>query len=1168
MSGSTIKKLEIQGFKSFSERTKILFHSGITAVVGPNGTGKSNIVDALLWVLGGQRPRAMRGEKIDNIIFNGNTKKPPLGMADVTISLSDPEEDLILNHRVYRSGESEYRLNGKAVRLKDIQDELRKRAIGDKEYFVIEQGTIGQFVTSKPADKRLLLEEAAGTAFYKDKKHQAETKLESSEHNLVRLEDIIDEVGRAKNSLQRQAQAANRYRKLRERIRELTALHFRRRIFQLEQNQAEASSQFHDFSAREKDWQAKLADEEKALAAKRRELWDQEKALKAEQEALYGLAARVTRLENEAAAEKKKLDYFEESRKRARRDIEEREQELKAQDQEEAEAAGESESLDRALAKALEESRAAELKAQEIRGRSEAKAGEVEDMRRRHLEILSSTTDFKNDLAKLEKEKELLARQEAKLAERVTAARQKLEAQEARLGRDQEEREELGRLRAQSEEEAVAASSQKDSCRREAEDMRAEADRLKAERSETSIHLQSLARLLEARSSHGPGPVPEGSLGRLTDFIEADAETARQLDLVWTEEAGAALLSSEDLLRAEGLANLRGLFLVLPPSSADSQGHPAAQEPEVLGWLKARLKVRQDLAGRLARLPEAAVVRDLKTAVSLWLRHPQGVYLTLEGDLLAPSGLLLKGPRENGAFTLHRESLDLQAKLARLEEDLSPLLARLEDKEKEHLQLEDRQAACRAELEDIGRKAQEAERRKALNQAEKDKAGEDRALLEKELALLVSDKLGLEPRLANISRELAALDEADRSLLAGMESGENDLRLGRRQAAEAEKSFLEHRAGGEVLQEKLRSLERQAQSLARRRETTRARILAAKEEVLSSDEEENRSRENIKGLEAESGLREEERLKKEALVAGAEKRLSNLGRQQEELEERITGWRRELENLKEERVKKEVGKAEVERDLVNLEEACWQELKKTLQEVKAEIPAEKLGGSEVEEELEQAKEDLLRYKAVNLMAEEEYLAQKERYEFLAKQRDDLRASISDTKEAITKIDQESKTMFLAALAEVNRNFQQVFTLLFNGGAAEVKLTDPEMPMDSGVDIAAQPPGKKLQSLTLLSGGEKSLTSLAFLFALFRYKPTPFCILDEVDAALDEVNLSRFLELMKKLKTETQFIIVTHNYKTMEVADYIYGTTMSEPNITNVYSVKLEKKEGAAPVKEP
>jgi chromosome segregation protein len=201
------------------------------------------------------------------------------------------------------------------------------------------------------------------------------------------------------------------------------------------------------------------------------------------------------------------------------------------------------------------------------------------------------------------------------------------------------------------------------------------------------------------------------------------------------------------------------------------------------------------------------------------------------------------------------------------------------------------------------------------------------------------------------------------------------------------------------------------------------------------------------------------------------------------------------------------------------------------------------------------------------MAEEEHQAQKERFDFLVKQRDDLRASISDTKEAIHKIDVESETMFLTALAEVNRNFQQVFNLLFNGGTAEVKLTEPESPMDSGVDIAAQPPGKKLQSLTLLSGGEKSLTSLAFLFALFRYRPTPFCLLDEVDAALDEVNLARFLKLMKKLKTETQFIVVTHNYKTMEVADYIYGTTMSEPNITSVYSVKLEKKEEALQAKD-
>ena len=1167
MSGSTIKKLEIQGFKSFPERTKILFHSGITAIVGPNGTGKSNIVDALLWVLGGQRPRSLRGEKIDNLIFNGNTKKAPQGMADVSISLSDPEEDLLVSHRIFRSGESEYRLNGKTVRLKDIQDELWKRGIGEKEYFVIEQGTIGQFVTSKPADKRILLEEAAGTAFYKDKKRQAENKLESSEQNLVRLEDIIEEVGRAKNSLQRQAQAANRYRKLRERIRELTALHFRRKFHQLEQSQAEAARQFQDFTDREKGWEAQLAAEEKALGQKRRELWDLEKSLKQQQEALYGLRAQVTRLENEAGSEKKKLDYFEERRRRARRDIEERRQEIELQDQEESEAARETENLGRELARIKEESLAAELKAQDLRRQTESRAGELEDMRRRHLDILSTTTGLKNSLAKLEKEKELLLRQEAKLRERLGAGRARIEEQEARLKHDLEDQEDLRRRRSLAEEDAAAASSQRDVCRREAEAWQAEAERLKAQRSEAAIQLQTLAKLLETRPGAEASPLPQGSPGRLADLIEADAETAGLLDIVWKGEAGAALISAEDLLKSSDGGGLPGTILLFPPSSDESQRHPAAEEPEVLGWLKPRLKARPDIAGRLTRLPEAAIVRDLRTAVTLWLRHPPAAYLTLEGDLLAPSGLLRRGPKEEGTFTLHREVQDLKNKLDRLEEALSPLLPRLEEKGKELVRLEEKLSACRAGLEEISRRSLETERRKTLDQAEKDKAADDLALLEKELAILVNDKQSLEPRLADISRQAAALEEEDRSLLTKTESGESDLRLCRRQAAEAEKYFLELRAGGEVFQEKLRSFERQTHSLTRSRVTTKAKILVAEEEVRRADEEEARARENIKRLEAESDKGEAERLEKETRVAQEEKRLAELGRQQEELEERVNGRRRELEGLKEDRVKKEVGKAEVERDLVNLEETCWQELKKTLPEIKADIPVEKLGGSEVEEELEQAKEDLLKYKAVNLMAEEEYQAQKERFDFLVKQHDDLRASISDTKAAIVKIDEESKAMFLAALAEVNRNFQQVFTLLFNGGAAEVKLTEPETPMDSGVDIAAQPPGKKLQSLTLLSGGEKSLTSLAFLFALFRYKPTPFCLLDEVDAALDEVNLARFLELMKKLKTETQFIIVTHNYKTMEVADYIYGTTMSEPNITSIYSVKLEKKEEAGPAKE-
>jgi chromosome segregation protein len=228
-------------------------------------------------------------------------------------------------------------------------------------------------------------------------------------------------------------------------------------------------------------------------------------------------------------------------------------------------------------------------------------------------------------------------------------------------------------------------------------------------------------------------------------------------------------------------------------------------------------------------------------------------------------------------------------------------------------------------------------------------------------------------------------------------------------------------------------------------------------------------------------------------------------------------------------------------------------------------PVAEMTGEEVERDLEEAREALNRFKAVNLMAEEEYLEQKKRYEFLVTQRQDLRESIASTEEAIKKIDEESKTQFLRAIEVVNKNFQEVFGLLFKGGNAEVKLLEPDNPLESGVEIVAQPPGKRVQNLSLLSGGEKSLTSLAFMFALFRYKPSPFCFLDEVDAALDDVNLVRFLDLLRQIKTQTQFLLVTHNYKTMEVADYIYGTTMEEPNITKLYSVKLEKKEETSAV---
>ena len=348
-------------------------------------------------------------------------------------------------------------------------------------------------------------------------------------------------------------------------------------------------------------------------------------------------------------------------------------------------------------------------------------------------------------------------------------------------------------------------------------------------------------------------------------------------------------------------------------------------------------------------------------------------------------------------------------------------------------------------------------------------------------------------------------------------------------------------------------------SLRERKEKINNKIKELIEEINSSEEniikinqflhKSNIEIDKLKGREKE--IREK--------VEKIECKLKSSKSEYREKEKNLNELRNNYEKTKEERIKWEVQKAEIERDLINIEEKCWQELNKSIEEIEKETISEEINLGEIEEELEKAKKKLETFKEVNMMAEEEYRAQEERYNFLIQQKNDLLESINSTHQAIAKIDEESKELFLKAVNEVNENFRKIFNLLFGGGRAGIKLTNKENPLESGVEIIAQPPGKRLQNLMLFSGGEKTLISLAFLFALFQFKPSPFCILDEVDATLDDANLTRFLNFIDQLKEKTQFLIVTHNLKTMEIADYIYGVTMTEPNVSSLYSIKLEKK---------
>jgi len=1211
-----IKKLEVQGFKSFADRTRVLFHPGITAIVGPNGTGKSNIVDAILWGLGGMRLKSVRVDRTEDVIFNGNTKRPPLSMADVVITLGNDEE-LVISHRVFRSGESEYRLNGKAVRLKDIQDELWKHSIGEKEYFVIEQGAIGSFVTSKPQEKRALIEEAAGTAYYKDKKRQAQSKLESSEQNLIRLEDIIIEVEKAKNSLYRQALAAARYRRLRERLRELTSHHFYRRMKYLDQQLAEAQAQLDQAWNREQLLSAQVKEEEKILAGQRKELWDLEKALKEKQEKVFSLKSQLSRLESEIERESKNLEYLDLSRKKAEADRKDLEEEIKAVEAERDQILSQLQDLEQNLVLKVQEAERKRAQLEEARKQVREAEARLAEVRKEQLQTIQENTEARNNYFRLEKELELFLKQAEKLNQEKSRAESQREELRSRLETINQQIEELQQNRSRLEQQLHEQTSLLSGVSGEIQELEKKLETLNREIDEITYQLQALEKITEAeRDSSSTDLLPE-ALGWFSDLVEVPAEEAPLFDLFWKEEGKAQAILAENFLRQHP-AEIRGHLLLLSETNSPDVPEELIKEEGVLGLLKNKIKVKDNLEKYLKALEDAVIVSDLLKAVQLWQRFPAFNYLTPAGEVLYSSGLLKTGQKKEGLFALAQEKKRLKQEIEQRQTQTSPLLQALEEKRQAWAELQDRVQKLRDELSASERRLYDLQKEKKYTEDDLARLNTSLEIIEKEGKIQEQERQELLARKEKASAITGEIEARLENIRDRMRQEEENLETAKAREKTEEQEYYQARSERDLLQERINGARASADSLEKRLQSIKTKIGQLEMDLLTGEEEKVNLARLIEELEqkrkklSEEAIAEEEKLKEfEAQVQTKQKDL-------EELENKLQELRKKEEEAREERVKLEIRKAEAERDRINLEETCWQELKKNLVELKQEmeaaeqpaeapaaeneeiaralseegeeaeeeteekqeekveekaeekprerrrvkpfIPARDLSDEDLEKELENIRETLQKYRAVNLMAEEEYLEQKKRYDFLIKQRQDLRESIHSTQEAIKKIDEESKNQFLKALEEVNKNFQELFALLFRGGTAEVKLLEPDNPLESGVEIIAQPPGKRVQNLTLLSGGEKSLTSLAFLFALFRYKPSPFCILDEVDAALDEVNLTRFLNLMKTIKHQTQFIIITHNYKTMEVADYIYGTTMEEPNVTKIYSVRMERKD--------
>lgn len=1153
-----IKKLELQGFKSFCEKTRVLFHPGITAIVGPNGTGKSNIVDAFIWILGGKKLSSLRGERSENVIFNGNTHRAPLSMADVVLYMEDQDEEHTLNHRVYRSGEGEYRLNGKSVRLKDIQEFLWKKGVAEKEYFVIEQGSIGVFLSSKPVEKRALLEDAAGTAYYKDKKRQAQNKLENSEQNLDRLEDIISEVSKTKNSLQRQAQSARRYRKLREKIRRLSFFLYRKKIEASEKHHQDTDQHYQKSLRQENQLITQLKEEERKLAAQRNKVWSLEKEIQKEQQNIHTLRSQLSKAETEKDQEKERIDFFEEKRKRAHKDKKELGKQLASLNNEKTTFQKKLNSLNQTFEQKKKELQKAEQHDQKSRQKLNRWQEKIEKLRQQYYQKISHYTEAKNEKIKIEKELELIQRQEEKNNSQIQNETPRLEQKEkeiSQIKRTLSQTQELFQNKKDELEKHRHSSIQFDS---ELEKLNDQINELNKTKDQHIHHLQALQKMEERERKSESSALLPGSLGLLADLLESNSPYTSLVDVFWKEETKAQLVYAQEFLNHLPKKDIKGRYLLLSHQAPHQVSSEILDDPRVIGLLKTQIQPDPQIKPYLSQLEEGVIVKDLSSAVKLWSQYPHFHFITTDGEVLFSSGFLKSGEEKEGIFALTQEIKSVKRKIEQTNQKLAPLEKNIKQKTHQKQSLEKQTQEMEREKDRLEQKLQELEKNHREQKEEKEKISQNISLSQQELDTLAGEKSPLLKKKKTIQQKLQTLQKEEDSLKQELEQEKEQFASFQKKYDQDKNNLYQLKSNVELFQEKIRNLKSQLHSIEERIQNIQTKQVSLDEEIQSSKQDEKKSHQNIQTLKQKIQSFHHQQKEKEASLAQKESHLKTLRKEQEEGEAKVDRLRNEKEERKEERVKWEIKKAERDRDSANLEESCWQELKKTPQEIKNEVSLEEIPETNIEESLARAQDKLEKFKAVNLMAEEEYTSQKKRYDFFMQQKKDLRDSIASTREAIKKIDRESKNQFLKALDEVNKHFQDVFSLLFQGGKAEVKLTDPQNPLESGLEITAQPPGKKVQNLSLLSGGEKSLTSLAFFFALFRYRPIPFCILDEVDAALDENNLIRFLNLMKQIKNQTQFILITHNFKTMEVSDYLYGTTMAEPNITQLYSMKLHR----------
>jgi chromosome segregation protein len=1172
-----IRSLEISGFKSFADRVVLGFPQGICAIVGPNGCGKSNISDAIRWVMGEQNPRHLRGRTMEDLIFAGSETKTPVGMVEVVLTLDNsdgtaPAEygdfgEIQVARRLYRGGESEYLINKVPCRLRDIVDFFLDTGVGTRGYTIVEQGHVSDLVSTRPQDRRFIIEEAAGIGKYRQRRRETERKLEATESNLVRVNDILGELRRQIGMLERQSRKAHRHRELSSRIRELE-LSLAAEDFQGEESElAEVREELGRLRGRSGELDSALAESEERLSEARERRTTLEEEVRSSGERLYQLRSEIQTLEGRIEYERR-----------------EREEMI-----------------------SLTERRTEEIA--ELRGQADQHRTEEETARRERSEIELRVTHQEGDVARQEQElqglssglndlhgqREALGRrlldlsaQGATLESRAESAAERRGDLERRL-RGHEDQLEAGAVEVQSthqEEQAAEARLAEILAQREAlgrdlgtllgrrksagarlSDLRGELERAVDGVQRLGARLEVLEeaerdaqREASAALERLPEPDRHRIRGLLADILEvgegfekaAEAALGSRLQGLVVDSAEDALTLLERLRSSEGG---RATFLSVAPVDETTESGFVPLGRPLLDCVDAKPPYR----GLLARaLRDVYVVDDLGEAIERYgLEGAPACFVTRDGDVLDRVGAL------TGGIAAPPGAVSRPAEIRRGRVDLAELEQRQADLQSAQRVALEEERALERDLENTRSRYHSAELAVVEHEKDLERARERRK------AAIESREVSLTGK-AQVLDEIGRVEEEIGALRARAEETGTEREGVSREVATVADSIAERAREVERVERTLVQGQVELASLRERRdqmETAYRRIRSALEEaedwIRRREEEARAARERIREFEEASAeasaklarsLEEEERLRTrqdEVRVA-----FETSARDLEGLEEEFRSRTQERDGLRDRITAAELRAQErrlaTERTAERIRERYGVDLQ-TYQ-----VPAEhrEAPADQRREEAEQVRRRLDSLGPVHLGAIEEYEEVSERFRYLTEQKADIEASVERLRNAIARINRTSRARFRETFERVDAEFRRTFPRLFRGGRAYLSLTEGEDVLEAGIEIHAQPPGKKLQNINLLSGGEKSLTALSLLFAVFQVKPSPFFLLDEVDAALDDVNVGRFDEMMREVAKGSQFILITHNKSTIEVADTLYGVTMEEPGASKIVSVAL------------